>query len=675
MPDLPHKQNSRKRIFLFRAIALFSPFVLLILLELLLRLFQYGNNLDLFIEDKGNPDYYVFNPAASKKYFSNQAIATTGNSELFKKEKDENTLRIFVLGESTTIGYPYFHNGSFHRWLEYRLMHSFPDRKFEVINCSLTAVNSYTVLGFAKEVVNYQPDVVLIYSGHNEYYGVMGVGSTDNIGGNQFIIKLILYLRQFRIVQGMTNIYNRLVHAVRDEDKTTGATRMELMVKDQKIPYGSDLYQRGIRQFAGNLDQILQIFNHRHIPVLLSNLVSNAKDLKPFTSIEPDSSRFPGFKENFSSGMKAFDDQNFVEASRFLTAANQIYPYYALSYFTLGSIAYQQAKYDSAKKFYQTARDLDGLRFRAPGEMNEIISRLATKYDNVILVDTRTVFEDHSPGRIIGGELILEHVHPNLEGYALMSDAFYQALKKTGLIQIGHADELSFSQLQRDMPLTKVDSLAAVYRIENLKRSWPFSESMTADTVVIRSEEEKIAYALANKKIDWFDAMNKLYNDYIDRNKLIEAKTVVEGLTLEYPEDPAYALKTGTLYGKLEDFPKAAFYLKQAFDISASPEQAKTLLILYLKMDRPAEAIRYIDYVSQNQMNGSMQGLKQYSEQIITLERNYYKDSTNIPNLNEIAQKYIQMGNKDAAVKYIDKILRLDPGNKEALGLRQSLKN
>jgi hypothetical protein len=33
------------------------------------------------------------------------------------------------------------------------------------------------------------------------------------------------------------------------------------------------------------------------------------------------------------------------------------------------------------------------------------------------------------------------------------------------------------------------------------------------------------------------------------------------------------------------------------------------------------------------------------------------------------------MGNKDAAVKYIDKILRLDPGNKEALGLRQSLKN
>jgi Tfp pilus assembly protein PilF len=39
-------------------------------------------------------------------------MAPTGNSEPFKKIKDENTCRIFVLGESTTIGYPYFHNGS-----------------------------------------------------------------------------------------------------------------------------------------------------------------------------------------------------------------------------------------------------------------------------------------------------------------------------------------------------------------------------------------------------------------------------------------------------------------------------------------------------------------------------------------------------------------------------------
>src|SRR5258705_3419675 len=181
----PYKKPVNRNVFLFKVIAILLPFLFLLLLEVLLRTFHYGNDLRLFIEYAGNKDFLVLNPDASKRYFTNQSIATTGNREIFKKEKDENTTRIFVLGESTTLGYPYFHNGSFHRWLQYRLMRSIPDRNFEIINISLTAVNSYTVLGFAREVVNYQPDAILIYTGHNEYYGALGVGSTDRIGGNR----------------------------------------------------------------------------------------------------------------------------------------------------------------------------------------------------------------------------------------------------------------------------------------------------------------------------------------------------------------------------------------------------------------------------------------------------------------------------------------------------------
>src|ERR1700676_3335273 len=288
MPEFQNKRLSRKRIFLFSGISISSPFIILILLEILLRIFHYGNNLDLFIESPGNKDFLVFNPAASKRYFTDQNIATTGYVEPFEKEKDPNTCRIFVLGESTTIGYPYFHNGSFHRWLQYRLMNSFPERKFEIVNLSLTAVNSYTVLGFAKEVVNYEPDAILVYTGHNEYYGVLGVGSTDNIGGNPRIIQMILAIRQYRLVQLLTNFYDKLLSVSRKDQKTKAGTRMELMVADQKIPFQSDLYNRGIAQFRSNLDQIFQIFDRRQVPVFVSSLVSNEKDMKPFISIEPD---------------------------------------------------------------------------------------------------------------------------------------------------------------------------------------------------------------------------------------------------------------------------------------------------------------------------------------------------------------------------------------------------
>ena len=134
---LPQKNLSKKRTLLFKTIGILLPFLVLFTIEILLRVFNYGYNFNLFIEYKGNDNYLVLNPNASKKYFVDEALAPSGNREMFKKEKDKNTLRIFVLGESTTIGYPYFHNGSFHRWLLYRLMRTFPDQNFEIINISL----------------------------------------------------------------------------------------------------------------------------------------------------------------------------------------------------------------------------------------------------------------------------------------------------------------------------------------------------------------------------------------------------------------------------------------------------------------------------------------------------------------------------------------------------------
>src|SRR5450432_3855298 len=214
MPEFQNKRSlSKKRIFIFRTISILIPLIVIFLIEIFLRTIHYGNNLDLFIESPGNKDLLILNPDASKRYFTNQTIATTGNVEPFKKEKDTNTCRIFVLGESTTIGYPYFHNGSFHRWLQYRLMQTFPDRQFEIINLSLTAVNSYTVLGFAKDLVNYEPDAVLIYSGQNEYYGTLGVGSSNRISGNPHIIQSILWLRQLRLTQLTTSLYYKIVGA------------------------------------------------------------------------------------------------------------------------------------------------------------------------------------------------------------------------------------------------------------------------------------------------------------------------------------------------------------------------------------------------------------------------------------------------------------------------------
>jgi tetratricopeptide (TPR) repeat protein len=632
---------SEKRTRWFKAIALLLPFLVLFLLETGLRIFHYGYDTSLFIEYPRDQRYLVLNPNASRKYFTDPAMAPTGNSEPFKKIKDENTCRIFVLGESTTIGYPYFHNGSFHRWLQYRLTRTFPGRSFEIINLSVTAVNSYTVLGFAKELVDYQPDGVLIYSGHNEYYGTLGVASTSRLSGNRTLIRLMLALRRLRLTQLLTNGYRKLMGLFRPEGNYSGETLMQMMVADSHIPFGSAIFQRGLDQFEANMNETLKLFSDRQIPVYISNLVSNEKDMKPFVSVEPQNN--------------------------------------AASQYSLGRLAYERGDTGEARGYFANAIDLDGLRFRAPSAMNGIIARLCATYADAHLVDAHSEFGGWSAGRLIGNELLLEHVHPNLTGYALLSDAFYRELKKTHFFSAAGgreatgegqdtAAEITLPQLLRDMPLTALDSLSGAYKIERLKRNWPFKEGSAQDSLPVFTKAQQLAYAVAFGKMRWQTAMDSLYAQYMVAGDLLPARILMEAMTLEHPQEVFYFEQAANISGKLNDLPQAAFYFQQAFRLDASFERARTLFVLYLGFDRPDEAMRYIDYALKSSPDQRVAMVKHYTEQVTRLEHSASADPLLQASVDSsIASLYIRMGNQAGACVRLEKILKSDPRNPNAL--------
>lgn len=567
MVTRPAGKRSKKRIIAYKVILVLLPLLLLSLVEAGLRIFHYGYNTNLFIEYPVNKDYLVMNPEAARKFFVNKANATIGNIEPFKKEKDSGTLRIFVLGESTTIGYPYFHNGSFHRWLGYRLMRSMPSKPVEIINLSLTAVNSYTVLDFAKQLLPYQPDAVLIYSGQNEYYGALGVGSTEQTGGSRAIIQAILWLREFKIVQLLNNLFHRSPEADNQNE-----TRLQRMVGDQQIDYASTLYQKGVDQFRWNMDKTLELLNDHRIPVFLSNLVSNEKDLVPFIGED------------------------------------------ARRNYTLAQTALHNGAIETARQYFTLAKDLDRLRLRAPEKLNEIIEELCKKYNNVSLVDTKKTFSQHSAYGIIGRELLLEHVHPNLYGYALMSDAFYTSMKSRKII--APETEMPFDTLISQMPVSRMDSLAAAIRIRALKKSWPFSQALTTgkDTALHREvtkTDEELAMSLYEKKITWLRANELLYSDAIGKKDFQAARKIAEGLVLEYPLDAAYSDKAAMLSGEIKDEQRALTYFKRSFALAPTFEKARYIFVLYLKNNDPVASIPYLDYaIANNSTRFNLQSIK-----------------------------------------------------------------
>ncbi|WP_212768248.1 hypothetical protein [Larkinella sp. C7] len=633
----------KKRLWLFKGLAVLLPVLLLGLAEGFLRLFGYGQDYRLFVEDPQHNGFLIMNQHASERYFTETANATVGNFEPFRQRKADGTFRIFILGESTTIGYPYFHNGSFHRWLHYRLMHTFPNRNFEIINLSLTAVNSYTVFGFSKQLIDYEPDAVLIYTGHNEYYGAMGVGSTSSLGDHPALVRLVLKLREFRLMQLLNRILGGIRKTVSGENVDLRENLMKRMAANQQIPYGSEAYHQGIEQFKANLNGLCQLFSAHHIPVLISNLVSNEKDLKPFISA-------PG-----NTAQSA--QEQFKQAQQ----------------------AYAKGDFKAAKHRFVQAKELDLLRFRGPQAINQVIQELTAQYPNVTEVDTRAVFERYSPNGILGHETLLEHVHPNLYGYALLSDAFYEALKKRRLIAADWKNEMSLSQLRQQMPITPVDSLKGVFEMLILKEGWPFNEPMPPEEKRAKTVEEQLAGALVVKQISWRDAMDRLLAHYRKVNNPQGVLQVTEALLLEYPNEPGFYAQAGKLYLNQNQPAQAVWHLKKAFGLEQTFPTAQSLFITLLKLDRPDEALVYLRYAAaHNETQFSLTELQMFVEQLVAVKNRYLTDTTNVTLSNQLAAGYLKFANADGAAKYVAKSLRTDPRNAVALQLKaqlQAIKN
>lgn len=652
------------------------PFLFLLILEIFLRLFNYGTNLDLFVPYDTDGEYLRFNRSASQRYFNNSKFAPIGNQELFKREKDDRTFRIFVLGESTTIGYPYFHNGSFHRWLQYRLMQTYPDSNFEIINLSLTAVNSYTVLGFSKEVVDFKPDAVLIYTGHNEYYGALGVGSTQLMGSNPWVVNSILAMRELKIVQLTTNAYQKLLKVLDKEDDQVNATRMESMVAQRQIPFGSKLYTKGVDQFESNMSETLALFDRFDIPVFIGNLISNEKDLPPFISISEEQITPKSFFEHYALGEAALHEHDTLIAFDHFKKANNTFSEHADCNFYLGSLSYAQKKYREAKIYFETAKELDELRFRAPDILNTIISDLTVKYSNSHLVDVKNEFESNSHSAIIGEELAVDHVHPNLKGFALMSNAFYKSIEEAELLSKSpKKGEISFEQLLAEMPISKVDSIAGAYRIHILKEGWPYNEPGSEDKISSDTYEQRLAYKLLHKKIDWRQVNDSLFAYYTQIGQLRKARKISEALVLEYSEDPVFYDKAGMLNVQAQKIENAIFYITKSFHLRPNYDKAQFLLIHHLKMDNPMEAIQYLDYAiaNNNETVPELNHIKALTEQAIALRGSLKNSPADLKIKNKIAQVYLQMENRDGALKYINSVLQIDPNNQIAISMKSVL--
>lgn len=563
-----------KKESIFKITAILLPFLMLFLIEMALRFSKYGESYPLFhkVTVENQPDYLVMNPFIANKYFKDKNFRSDNQFDLFVRTKTDSTFRIFVQGASTTVGFPFYRGGTFPRMLKHRLSQTFPEKNIEVVNTGITAVNSYTMWDLTDEIIKQKPDLVIIYAGHNEYYGALGVGSTNSIGSHPAIIRSYLSLKKSRLFQFLDNTFAK-IKTENQKPKIGETTLMEVMVREQRIPYDSKTYHAGINQFEGNLKRILKKYKKHHIPVILSTVVSNEKDVKPFIS---DS---------------LINENQFVEALRQINPeSNHLAQENAMAAYILGRHNLQ-INQDTAKKYLRLAKELDLLRFRAPEEINNVIVNLCRKYDYP-LVDMREIFASHSAFGIIGDELLTEHVHPNVKGYFVMADAYYHKIKELGLIGDYKENYISFDEAFQDIPITEIDSLKGKFMIDDLKKSWPYDLTMAGNRAPIpyfvdnSTYEQRRALELFTLQANWKDVMQESLNKYDYEGAYDKGLRVAQSLIFEYPEEAKLYKTAGQLCLKKEDYKKAVFYLSKFNKMEKSSLSAQELADVYIKLNQ-----------------------------------------------------------------------------------------
>jgi hypothetical protein len=145
--------------------------LLLALLELTLRLAVPSppvNIEDPFVSFHRLSPLFAADPTGTRFETAEERL-TAFCPQSFAAEKKPETLRIFCLGGSTVQGRPYSIQTSFTTWLELNLRAARTGADSEVINCGGISYASYRLVPIMRELLEYEPDLFIIYTGHNEF--------------------------------------------------------------------------------------------------------------------------------------------------------------------------------------------------------------------------------------------------------------------------------------------------------------------------------------------------------------------------------------------------------------------------------------------------------------------------------------------------------------------------
>ncbi len=392
------------------------------------------------------------------------------NSQTFPRKKPDGTYRIFSVGGSTTHGRPYDDATSFSGWLREYLTVTSTERRWEVINAGGVSYASYRAALLMEQLIEYEPDLFIIYSGHNEFLEERTYGDIKDTPAS--VLRISTWAARSRAATLGANVIRNLASSWSEPPQ-----RNELNSEVNTEMIGLSAYKRDdalqekvLKHYRYNLLRMIDIAHSVGARVVLITPASNLLGASPFKSehrADLTGNELARWKGYYQLAEEKLAQGEPSEALTALDEAVKIDDRHASTHFQRGHTLAQLGRHDEAKTALVRAMDEDVCPLRALSPTSEIVAQVAMERE-IPLIDFVAIQEEHSQHGIPGNEVFLDHVHPTIEGHRLLALEILNVMASEGIASPSK-DDATLRQVRSDV-MSQIDPAAHGRALMNLSK-------------------------------------------------------------------------------------------------------------------------------------------------------------------------------------------------------------
>lgn len=346
----------------------------------------------------------------------------------FGTRKPRGALRVFCLGGSAAYGRPYFPQAAFSAWLERDIRRAVPDRPCEVINAAQPGMDSFGLMAVAREALRFQPDLIVVYCGNNEFL-------PHNLARARAALGRPAVYRA-REVLDKTAFYGLLKDVLYKVGRHPRLTEESGRSEIERKSHTDTEREWILGQFRQNLAGLAKACSRARVRLVLCTVPTNLRDYDP--NISRGSHGLPAEAAEtwiacVKAGQRLLAEGKHQKALGQLRMAESIDAQPAELHFQLARCLEATGAFDGARVEYVAAKDLDRYPIRATTAINDIIREIARQTD-ATRVDLEAAFQRCSEHGLPGYDLFRDHCHLTLKAHRLVALEVMRAMREASLL-------------------------------------------------------------------------------------------------------------------------------------------------------------------------------------------------------------------------------------------------